>query len=98
MILTMHLEAFGDVLVHTLESCFTLSELSDVDPKEMEDDSNDWMDAVDRGGLQHTSDMLYMVFFNAETELQQHLPQHGTATFNITQFKPLLVESEDVTV
>ena len=78
------------------ELMLCLSELNDVDPNEMEDDSNDWMDAVDRGGLQHTSDMLYMVFLGAETELRQHLPQHGTATFNITQFKPLVIENEDV--
>ena len=61
-----------------------LSELNDVDPTEMEDDSNDWMVAVDRGGLQHTSDMLFMVFVSVEEELRKHLP--AATTLNVTQF------------
>ena len=60
-------------------------EVNDKDPTDMEDDSNDWMVAVDRGGLKHTSDMLYMVFLSAERELRKHLPEHGTATIlNVT--------------
>ena len=89
------LKRSANVMKEELMLC--LSELNDVDPTEMEDDSNDWMVAVDRGGLQHTSEMMYMVFMSAEEELRKHLPEHGTATtLNVTQFKPLLTQNDDV--
>lgn len=60
---------------HQLENelCLCLAELNDVDPDEMHDESNDWMKAVDRGGLKHVTNMTYTMFASAEIELRKHL-------------------------
>ena len=39
----------------------------------MEDESKDWMEAVDRGGLKNVSNMTYMMFTSAELELRKYI-------------------------
>ena len=41
------------------EFCLCLTEINDDD---MVDKSEEWMDAVDRGGLKHINNMVYMLF------------------------------------
>ena len=48
------------------ERCLCLTEMNDVDPKEMQDDSDDWMTIVDRGGLKYITNMVYMLFVSVE--------------------------------
>ena len=36
-------------------------------------DSEEWTNSIDRGGLIHVSDCVYMVFAHMEIELQKHL-------------------------
>ena len=38
-----------------------------------EHESEEWTNAIDRGGLKHISDMTYMLFVSMELELHQHL-------------------------
>ena len=38
-----------------------------------EHESEEWTNAIDRGGLKHVSDMTYMLFVSMELELRQHL-------------------------
>ena len=51
--------------------------MNDVDPEEMKDESNEWMTAVDRGGLKHVTNMTYCMFTSAEVELRKHLHSSG---------------------
>ena len=45
--------------------CLCVAELNDVDPDELRDK---WMNAVDRGGLKHVSDMTFTMFTSAEVD------------------------------
>ena len=55
------------------ELCLCLAELNDVDPEDMQDESKDWMEKIDRGGLKHVPDMMYMMFVSIEDELRVNL-------------------------
>ena len=43
-----------------------LAEMNDVDPDKMNDESNEWMSVVDRGGLKHAMNMTFCMFASAE--------------------------------
>ena len=49
--------------------CLCLSEVNDIDPEEIHDESQDWMDAVDRDGLKLVTNMAYRTLVSAEVEL-----------------------------
>ena len=76
------------------EFCACLTEMNDVDPDEMCDDSDDWMNSVDRGGLKHITNMVYMLFVSIELVLRRHLL--GLDQPSLTTAKEKVVEDEDV--
>ena len=79
------------------ELCLCLAELNDVDPGEMEDESNEWMNEVDRGGLKHVTNMTYMLFASAELEIRKYLAKsQGRHELNIAAAKDNVIASEDV--
>ena len=55
------------------ELCLCLTEMNDVDPDEIVDKSDDWVKAVDRGGLKHISNTVYVLFVAIECVLQRHI-------------------------
>ena len=56
--------------------------MNDVDPDEMNDESNEWMSAVDRGGLKYVANMTYCMFASVEIEVRSHIQQR-TSDMNI---------------
>ena len=81
------------------ELSLCLAELNDVDPDEMQDDSKDWMEKVDRGGLKHVPDMMYMMFVSMEEQLRVHLScaqGQSPSTVNLIGAKDKLIENEDI--
>ena len=67
-----------------------LTEMNDVSPSEMQDD---WMDVVDRGGLKHISNMMYMTIVSAEMELHNY---NKAEQLNLSNAQGKITESEDV--
>ena len=78
------------------ELCLCLAEINDVDPYELNDDSNEWMSAVDRGGLKHVTNMTYCMFSSMEIEVRRHIQRHSTSDLNILAAKKKIMESDDV--
>ena len=82
------------------ELLLCLTELNDVDPSEMEDESKDWMEIVDRGGLTHISNMTYMMFASVELELRKHIMVQkrstGSGELHLTKAKEEVIASDDV--
>lgn len=44
-----------------------------MDTSEIEDESKDWMETVDRGELKHISNMTYMMLVSVELELHKYI-------------------------
>jgi len=61
--------------------------------------SEDWTDIMDRGGLKHVTDMVYMLFVSMEMELRHHL--HPAKMNESSDLKAMatksIIENEDVT-
>ena len=76
------------------ELCTCLTEMTDVDPDEMSDESDDWMKCVDRGGLKKITNMVYMLFVSIELVFRQQLQGSDEISFNAVMEKA--VEDEDV--
>ena len=55
------------------ELCLCLTEMNDVDSKDMQDDSDDWMTIVDRGDLKYITNMVYMLFVSVELVVRKNL-------------------------
>ena len=64
---------------HNLKDELCLSELNDVHPEEMKDESNKWMTEVNRGGLKHVTNMIYCMFASAEIEIRNHIQLQHTS-------------------
>ena len=73
-----------------------LAELNDANPEDMEDDSKDWIKSVDRGGLKHVPDMMYMMFVSMEQELRVQLSCQAPSAVNLIEAKEKLIQNEDV--
>lgn len=58
-------------------------------------ESTDWTEIVDRGGLIHVSDTIYMLFVSIEMELRRHLAPANPDLELISKSKDVL-ENEDV--
>ena len=60
-----------------------------MDPDEMNDESNEWMSAVDRVGLKHVTTMTYYIFASVEIEVRNHIQRHtgGHSDLNILEAK-----------
>ena len=71
-----------------------IAELNDIDPEELREESEDWMNAMDRGGLKHVTTCTYTMFASAEVELRKHLTM--SHEFNVSQIKEKIVHNEDV--
>ena len=80
------------------ELCLCLAEMNDVDPDEMNDESNEWTKTVDRGGLKHVTNMTYSMFASIETELRRYLREHNNELneVNILGVKTKVMENDDV--
>ena len=76
------------------ELCLCIAELNDVDPDELEDESSEWICAIDRGGLKHISNMTYAMFASAEMELRKHLTPHQVTDFS--QMREKIINDDDV--
>lgn len=76
------------------ELCACLTEMNDVDPDEMCDDSDDWMKSVDRGGLKHITNMVYMLFVSVELVIRCHL--QGLDQPSFSSVKDKIIEDDDV--
>ena len=68
--------------------------MNDVGPNEMGDDSVEWMKSVDRGGLKHITNMVYMLFVSVELVIRRHL--QGLDQPSLSSVKSQVVEDEDV--
>lgn len=60
-----------------------------------EDESNEWVKALDRGGLIHISDELYGMFVSMEMELRKHLKLGNNVNIKDTAITEIL-KNEDV--
>ena len=67
--------------------------MNDVDPDEMHDESDDWMNTKDSGNLKHITIMVYMLFVSVELVLQTHLQGDQPS---LTIVKEKAVEGDDV--
>ena len=74
--------------------CLCISELNDVEPDELSDESNEWMSKVDRGGLKHVTTITYTMFASAEVELRKLIT--SPPEFNFTRAKSKIIDSDDV--
>ena len=75
------------------ELCTCLSEMNDVDGDEMHDDSDDWMDSIDRGGLKHITQMVYLLFTSIELALRSYLGQDQSS---LTAMKDKIIDDEGI--
>ena len=57
------------------ELCLCIAELNDVDPEEMSEDSEEWMNAIDRGGLKHVTTSHHVARVQRITNQRQDYPQ-----------------------
>ena len=76
------------------ELCFCIAEINDVDPDEMNDESNEWMKAIDRGGLKHVTNMTYSMFASAEVEMRKHIASRHD--LNFISAKENIIDNDDV--
>lgn len=62
-------------------------------------DSEDWTDAIDRGGLKHVSDTLFMFFYSMEKELRCHVRAKCASEIEGIKEKVIkkIIENDDVT-
>ena len=72
------------------ELLLCLAELNDVEPSEMENESKDWMERVDRGGLMHISNMTYMMFASAE-KFHKHIMVRKTQSVASLSFSMYMI-------
>ncbi|KAL5483889.1 hypothetical protein EMCRGX_G020308 [Ephydatia muelleri] len=72
--------------------------LDDMLQSETEDhESDNWIKLVDRGGLNHVSNAMYMAIVSMELEVQKQLQQDSTLTSKFkTKLTKCLLDSEDV--
>ena len=72
--------------------------LDDMLQSETEDhESDNWIKLVDRGGLNHVSNVMYMAIVSMELEVQKQLQQDSTLTSKFkTKLTECLLDSEDV--
>ena len=76
------------------ELCTCLSEMNDISPDEMCNDSDDWMNLIDRGGPRHITSMVYMFFVSVELLIRKHL--WGQEQPSLSGVKEKIIEDEDV--
>ena len=68
--------------------------MNDVDGDEMHDDSDDWMDSIDRGGgLKHITQMVYLLFTSIEPALRRYI---GLDQPSLTTMKDKIIDDEGV--
>ena len=60
------------------------------------EESNDWMRAVDRGGLKHATNMTFAMLASAEAELRKHIHEHTANELNLTVAKEKILCNDDV--
>ena len=60
----------------------------------MHDDSDDWMDSIDRGGLKHITQMVYLLFTSIELVLRHYL--EGQNQPSLTMVKDKIIEDEGI--
>ena len=62
-----------------------------------DDESEDWIKLVDRGGLNYVSNAMYMVIVSMELELQKQLRQDSTLCSKFkAKLTKCLLESDDI--
>ena len=76
------------------ELCTCLTEMNDVDGDEMHDESDEWMDAIDRGGLKHITQIVYLFFVSIELALRNYL--QGPDQPSLTMAKDKVIKDEGV--
>ena len=69
--------------------------LGDNDEDDDERESEEWMRAIDRGGLIFVSDKLYMMFQTMELELRKHLKLENDVNIKDNVMKELM-NNDDV--
>ena len=69
-----------------------LQDYTDIDT----DDSQEWTELVDRGGLKHVSSEMYMVIVSMELELQKHLQENVVQPHFREEIAKHIIESEEV--
>ena len=63
----------------------------------MRDDSKGWLEAVDRGGLKHVTNMTYMLFVSGEMELRKYISRNESPiSLNLMKAKEELLASDNV--
>ncbi|KAL5463142.1 hypothetical protein EMCRGX_G032018 [Ephydatia muelleri] len=83
---------FAEKLVSDVDRCFDPPKKSETEDHE----SDNWIKLVDRGGLNHVSNAMYMAIVSMELEVQKQLQQDSTLTskFKIKLTKCLLDSEE----
>ena len=72
-----------------------LLELQEAKEDVSEHESQDWMRAIDRGGLKHIGNMTFGVFSSIELEIRQHIRQDSTVVENIKPELQRKISSND---
>ena len=91
--LTTKIERSGNPLRKELILC--LAEFTE--ESDGEHASEDWLNAIDRGGLKHVSDIVYMLFVAMELTLRKHLNRtNASALPELTGFTPTIASNDDV--
>ncbi|KAL5488963.1 hypothetical protein EMCRGX_G017995 [Ephydatia muelleri] len=84
---------FAEKLVSDVDRCFDPPKKSETEDHE----SDNWIKLVDRGGLNHVSNAMYMAIVSMELEVQKQLQQDSTLTSKFkTKLTKCLLDSEDV--
>ena len=68
--------------------------MNDVDGDEMHDDSDDWMDSINRGGLKRITQMVYLFFTSIELALRCYLDGQDQPSLSVMKAK--IIEDEGV--
>ena len=58
--------------------------------------SEDWLNAIDRGGLRHVNDATYLVFTAMEEALRRHINATDASLVNIKHAVPIVRSDKDV--
>ena len=67
-----------------------------VDNDEMCDDSNNWMNSIDRGGLKHIMQRVYFLFASIELALRNYLGQEHRASTSLASMKDRVITEAGV--
>jgi hypothetical protein len=86
----------AELLKDELNICLT--EMMQREDETEEHESENWMKAIDRGGLIHVGDVTYMLFLSMETELKKHLNADNATSSGGVKDKALyeILKNEDV--